>query len=62
MQKQLKKEKKMNPVLWSLFAIIIPLFVLLAIVFVILSVSGVNMTDWAKEKGNQVPEIGRAHV
>ncbi|WP_100010957.1 MotE family protein [Lentibacillus sediminis] len=57
MQKQLKKEKKMNPALWFLFAIIIPFFVLLAIAVVILSVSGVNVADWAKEKGNQVPVL-----
>ena len=48
-------KKKMNPVLWFLFAIIIPLIIVIVIVWVVLGVAGFSVFDWAEE--NDIPVI-----
>ncbi|OZU90318.1 hypothetical protein CIL03_04005 [Virgibacillus indicus] len=58
MSKDVKTEmKKMNPILWFLFAIVIPVAVALTLTVIIFAVAGVNVIDWAKEKGNNIPVI-----
>lgn len=51
------KKKKMNPILFTLFAIIMPLIIVIVIVSVILGVAGFNVIDWAKEKGSDIPVV-----
>src|SRR5699024_12438988 len=58
MAKQIKNEKKkMNPVLWLLFAVIIPVMVVLSLLLIILNVAGVDVTGWAKDKASHVPVL-----
>ncbi|WP_170138842.1 MotE family protein [Oceanobacillus chungangensis] len=45
---QVKKERK--PIIWFLFAIIIPIIVAATLIIVILEVAGVGVMDWTKEK------------
>lgn len=59
MPKQLSKKRneKTNPILWFLFAIVIPLIVAIVLVVIVLSVAGINVTDWAKNAGSNIPVI-----
>lgn len=52
-----EEKKKMNPILWTLFAIIIPLIIVIVIISIILGIAGFNVIDWAKEKGSEIPVI-----
>lgn len=49
--------KKMNPILWFLFAIVIPAIVAIVLIVVILSIAGVNVKDWAKQTGANIPIV-----
>lgn len=49
--------KKMNPVLWFLFVIVIPLVVLITLTIFILSIAGISVMDWAKDKANDLPVV-----
>ncbi|MGP4065423.1 MotE family protein [Oceanobacillus sp. M65] len=58
MEKDLKTEKKkMNPFLWFLFAIVIPLLIAVVIAVIAFSMAGVNVMDWVKEKGSNIPVV-----
>src|SRR5690625_568633 len=50
-------ENKTNPVLWFLFAIVIPLTLVVSLTLFILSLSGVDVTGWTKDKLSHVPVI-----
>src|SRR5690625_197105 len=52
-----KDKKKINPILWILFAIIIPLIIVVVIIGIILGVAGFNVIDWAKEQGSEIPIV-----
>ena len=56
MSKQTEK-KKINPILWFLFAVVIPLIIVLVIIIVILNFAGFNVVDWTIEKGKDYPII-----
>lgn len=49
------QEKKPNPILWFIFAVIIPLILIISIILVVLSFTGFNALDWAKEK--EIPVV-----
>ncbi|NAP00680.1 hypothetical protein FRY77_32395 [Halomonas sp. MG34] len=58
METDLKTEKKkMNPFLWFLFAIVIPLLIAVVIAVIAFSMAGVNVMDWVKEKGSNIPVV-----
>ncbi|CDO02232.1 hypothetical protein BN988_00689 [Oceanobacillus picturae] len=58
MEKDLKIEKKkMNPFLWFLFAIVIPLLIAVVIAVIAFSMAGVNVMEWVKEKGSNIPVV-----
>jgi flagellar motility protein MotE (MotC chaperone) len=50
-------KKKINPILWILFAVIIPLIIVIVIIGIILGVAGFNVIDWAKEQGSEIPIV-----
>ncbi|MBM7598593.1 flagellar motility protein MotE (MotC chaperone) [Virgibacillus halotolerans] len=52
-----KEKKKMNPILWFLFVIIVPLLIILFLTIFILSIAGFSVLDWTKEKVEDVPII-----
>lgn len=56
-KKEKDKNRKINPFLWFLFAVVIPVSVVISIVLVILNIAGFNTFDWLKEKGNNVPIV-----
>ncbi|MGM0940111.1 MAG: MotE family protein [Bacillota bacterium] len=50
-------KRKMNPVLWFLFAIVIPIIITIALATVVLSIAGIDVTGWLKDKGNNIPVV-----
>lgn len=52
-----REKKKMNPFVWVVFAIILPLFITSVIVLLALSFFNVDVFGWAKEKGSTVPVV-----
>ncbi|MFD1360340.1 MotE family protein [Lentibacillus salinarum] len=56
-QKTEHEKKKINPLLWFLFAIVIPAIVAITLVVIILMITGVDVVGWAKEKGNDIPVL-----
>src|SRR5699024_2818706 len=58
MAKQTKnKNKKMNPLLWFLIAIIIPILFALILAYIIFSMAGVNVSSWVKDKASTIPVV-----
>jgi len=57
MAKNKQEKKKMNPVVWFIFAIFLPLLITSIIVLVTLSFFNVDVLGWAKEKGSNVPVV-----
>lgn len=51
------EEKKKNPILWFVFAIIIPFILALVIVTVGLSFAGINVGGWVKDKAGNIPIV-----
>lgn len=52
-----ENKKKTNPILWTLFAIVIPLMIVSVIAVFVLSLVGVDVTGWMKEKGSNIPVV-----
>lgn len=48
---------KSNPILWFLFAIVVPLIVAITIISIIFTVAGFNVMGWAKDTGSNIPVI-----
>lgn len=57
MKKEKNNKKKSNPIVWFLFAVIIPLVVIIGLIVVILSFTNFSTMDWVKEKGKDIPVI-----
>ncbi|MFA1820673.1 MotE family protein [Virgibacillus oceani] len=53
------EKKKMNPLLWFLFAVIIPVGIVISILFIILNVAGVDVSGWAKDRVSSVPVLSK---
>jgi len=51
-----KKDKK-NPLFRFFFAIIIPGIVVITVTVIILSIAGINVIDWAKKAGSNIPVV-----
>ncbi|HLQ98145.1 MAG TPA: hypothetical protein VK135_05590, partial [Candidatus Dormibacteraeota bacterium] len=51
------KQKKTNPILWFLFAIVIPVIIALILTFIILMATGTDISGWAKNTGSKIPVI-----
>ncbi|WP_068672392.1 MotE family protein [Oceanobacillus sp. Castelsardo] len=56
-KKKNDKSRKINPFLWFVFAVVIPVAVVISIVLIILNIAGFDAVNWLKEKGNSVPVI-----
>lgn len=54
---KVKDGKKRNPIVWFLFAIVIPVMVAGIIAIVVLSFAGIDVAGWVKEKGNNIPVV-----
>lgn len=57
MAKQTEEQKKTNPFLMFLFAVVVPLVIVGIIVIFLLSFAGVDVFGWMKEKANEVPVL-----
>ncbi|HLS20412.1 MAG TPA: hypothetical protein VK056_01975 [Bacillota bacterium] len=58
MSKQMDQQnKKTNPILWFLFAIVIPMVVMLVLIYTVLLLAGVDVNSWLKNTGKKVPVI-----
>lgn len=55
MKEETAMKKKLNPLLWFLFAVIIPITVFGIIAVIILNVAGYDPVGWAKEKTSDIP-------
>lgn len=49
--------KRTNPVLWFLFAIVIPLIVAVTITIIVLIFVGVDVKGWIQETGSKIPIV-----
>ncbi|WP_047984880.1 MotE family protein [Ornithinibacillus californiensis] len=54
-QRLVEEKEKMNPFLWFLFAIVIPVIVAITLTAIVLAVAGVDVVGWAKNTGNNIP-------
>lgn len=52
-----EEKSKMNPILWFFFAIVIPIVVAIVITVIVLTIAGVDVAGWAKEKGAKIPVV-----
>jgi len=52
-----QQNKKTNPILWFLFAIVIPMVVMLVLIYTVLLLAGVDVNSWLKNTGKKVPVI-----
>lgn len=59
MSKFVKKDKsnKMNPLLWFLVAVVIPILFALILAYIIFSIAGVNVSGWIKDKTADMPIV-----
>lgn len=51
------KKKSMNPFLWIVFAIIIPLIIVSTLTVFILNMAGVDVTGWFKNTASNIPVV-----
>ncbi|MEC5422691.1 hypothetical protein QGM71_04175 [Virgibacillus sp. C22-A2] len=51
------EKKKTNPFLWFLFAIVIPGVIAITLAVIIFTLAGVDIGDWVKKKGSDIPVI-----
>ncbi|TFJ94667.1 hypothetical protein E4U82_01780 [Lentibacillus salicampi] len=51
------KKKKMNPILWFLFTIVVPFIAVMILALIILTVTGVDVAGWAKRTGSSIPVV-----
>lgn len=56
-EKVLNEKEKMNPFLWFLFAIVIPVIIAITLTVVVFAVAGVDVVSWAKNTGNNIPVL-----
>lgn len=49
--------RKLNPILWFLFAIVIPIIITTVIAAVIMTLAGVKVGDWAKNTAQKIPIV-----
>ncbi|WP_026906121.1 MotE family protein [Paucisalibacillus globulus] len=56
-QKLIEEKEKMNPFLWFLFAIVIPVIIAITLTIIVFAVAGVDVVDWAKKTGNNIPVL-----
>jgi flagellar protein FlbB len=56
-EKFLAEKEKMNPFLWFLFAIVIPVIIAITLTVVVFAVAGVDVVSWAKNTGNNIPVL-----
>ena|SRR5690625_94612 len=50
-------KSKRNPLLLFLFAIVIPVILVLGLLIAILSISGIDVIGWTKDKGENIPVV-----
>ena len=53
------KEKKTNPILFFIFAVVIPLTIVIGLVLVILSFTDTSASQWMRDKGSNIPVISK---
>lgn len=51
------KQNKINPILWFLFAIVIPVIIAISLTIVVLSAAGVNVVGWMKGTASNLPVV-----
>src|SRR5690625_2220425 len=51
------KKNRMNPLIWFLIAIVIPVVFAIALAFIIFSMAGIDATGWIKDKASNVPVV-----
>ncbi len=54
-----KHKKRSNPILWVIFAIVIPIMIVIALIIAALSFAGFEVMDWLKDKGRNIPVVSK---
>lgn len=52
-----RNEKNINPILWFLFAIVIPIIIAVSLIIVVLNVAGFNVFGWMKDTASNIPVV-----
>ncbi len=53
----MNEKKKTNPILWFLFAIVLPVIIALSIIIIVLNVAGFNVFGWMKDTASHIPVV-----
>lgn len=56
-QREFNEKEKMNPFLWFLFAIVIPVIIAITLTVIVFAVAGVDVVNWAKNTGEKIPVL-----
>lgn len=56
-QRLIEEKEKMNPFVWFLFAIVIPVIIAITLTIIVFAVVGVDVVDWVKKTGNNIPVL-----
>ncbi|WP_010093425.1 MotE family protein [Ornithinibacillus scapharcae] len=56
-EKEFIEKEKMNPFLWFLFAIVIPVIIAITLTVIVFAVAGVDVVNWAKNTGEKIPVL-----
>src|SRR5699024_1569889 len=51
------KKNRMNPLIWFLIAIVIPVVYAIFLAYIIFSMAGIDATGWVKDKVSNVPVV-----
>lgn len=51
------KKNRMNPLIWFLIAIVIPVIFAIVLAYIIFSMAGIDATGWVKDKVSNVPVV-----
>ncbi|TRM12402.1 hypothetical protein FH966_12260 [Lentibacillus cibarius] len=57
--KNIDQKKKSNPLLWFLFAIVLPFITVAIIAVIAFTIAGVDVAGWAKQTGSNIPGVSK---
>src|SRR5690625_6226290 len=50
-------KKSVNPFLWFIFAIVIPVIIIISLTVLVLAIAGFDVSGWTKDKASNIPIV-----
>src|SRR5690625_7456676 len=50
-------KKSVNPLLWLIFAIVIPIIIIISLTVLVLAIAGLDVSGWTKDKASKIPIV-----